>query len=368
MKCEIQFEKFKEAVLLTEKVAGRHLTLPILSCLHIEIKDNISYIMATNLDVGITVELPVKSVGNFVFAVPAKILASLLSQVSNKEQFIKLESNSQNLLISLSKSKGVIKTFPPEDFPAIPSVSEGKIGNIPSDMLIKGFKSVWYSASVSNVKPELASIFIYSDAEKAVFVATDSFRLAEKKVNIPKNSNMEDMLIPFKNSVEIVRMLEVVGPTVKVTSNKNLVSFEASGIRITSRIIDGVFPDYRQIIPKGHTTEAIILKQDLINTLKVSTVFSDTFNQIHMAIDPKKKIFQIETKNNDIGENQSFLDAAITGEEVEINFNGKYIADSFQAIDADSISLQFSGKNKPLVIRPVSGDQSFLYLVMPMNR
>jgi DNA polymerase-3 subunit beta len=214
----------------------------------------------------------------------------------------------------------------------------------------------------------LASIFIYRDAEAAVFVATDSFRLAEKRVVLPKTAEIEDMLIPFKNSLEITRALEAMGPSVTMKSNKNLVSFEADGIRITSRIVDGVFPDYRQIIPKGYTTEAIVLKQDLINTLKVSTVFSDTFNQIHLVVDPKKKVFDAETKNSDVGENKSELDAALSGESLEVNFNCKYIADCFQSMESDSLSLQFNGKNKPLVIRPVSGDQTFLYLVMPMNR
>ncbi|MCX6715554.1 MAG: DNA polymerase III subunit beta [Candidatus Taylorbacteria bacterium] len=368
MKYEIQFEKFKQAIFLAERIAGHHLTLPILSCILIDIKNGTAFIRATNLDVGIEIELAVKGDGDVIFAVPAHILSSFLSQINSKEQIIRLEISSGNLHISLSKSKGVIKTLPSEDFPAIPMVSDGKSSSFPGNVLIKGFKSVWYSAAISNVKPELASVFIYRDAENAVFVATDSFRLAEKKVALPKGASIEDMLIPFKNSIEIVKMLEAAGPTVMMHSNKNLVSFEANGIHITSRIIDGVFPDYRQIIPKNFSTEAVVLKQDLINTLKVSTVFSDAFNQIHVVVDPKKKIFQIDTKNSDVGENQSLLDAAITGEPVEINFNCKYISDSFQAIDADSVSLQFNGKNKPLVIRPISGDQTFLYLVMPMNR
>jgi len=368
MRCEIQFEKLKNAVLLTEKVAGRRTTLPVLSCILIEIKKNNATIKSTNLDVGIEVSVPVKSDTDGVFAVPAHTLSSFLSQADGNEQIVRLESSSGNLNIQLSKSKGTIKTVPPEDFPAIPSVTDGKTSVFPSDILVKGFKSVWYSAAVSNVKPELSSIYVYNDANSIVFAATDSFRLGEKKVMLPKAAAFEDMLIPFKNAIEITRVLESIGPTVTVRSNKNLVSFEANDTRITSRIIDGVFPDYRQIIPKGCTTEAVILKQDLINTLKISSVFSDSFNQVHFVLDPKKKLFSTETKNNDVGENRSELDAALSGEPIEVNFNCKYISDSFQSIDADSLSLQFNGKNKPLVIRSVSGDQSFLYLVMPMNR
>lgn len=368
MRCEIQFEKLRQAIALAERVAGRHATLPVLSCILLEIKKTTAIVKATNLDVGVEVELPVKADGEAVFAVPAHTLSAFLAQVSGKEQIVRLETDSGNLHISLAKSRGVIKTVPPDDFPAIPRVTDGSSSSLPADLLAKGFKSVWYSASLSNVKPELASIYIYKDADTAVFVATDSFRLAEKRVALPKGSTIEDMLVPFKNAVEIVKVLESIGQTVTVASNKNLVSFEGAGARITSRIIDGVFPDYRQIVPKSYSTEAVMLKQDLVNSLKVSTVFSDSFNQVHVAVDPKKKLFQIETRNSDVGENKSDLDAALTGEPLEINFNGKYISDCFQAIDADSVSLQFNGRNRPLVVRPVSGDQSFLYLVMPMNR
>jgi DNA polymerase-3 subunit beta len=111
-----------------------------------------------------------------------------------------------------------------------------------------------------------------------------------------------------------------------------------------------------------------MLKQDLTNALKVSNIFSDKFNQVHLVIDPKAKIFKIQTKNSDVGENSTSVDAALTGDAMEINFNYKYIADCFQSIDADSLSLQLGGANRPMVIRPVSGDQSFMYLAMPMNR
>jgi DNA polymerase-3 subunit beta len=235
-------------------------------------------------------------------------------------------------------------------------------------LFVKGLKSVWYSSSVSSVKPELSSVYIYINDGNLVFAATDSFRLAEKKIKAPVLTNLSDILIPFKNIPDIIRILEGMGEEVKVLINKNLISFTSKDVYLVSRLIDGVFPDYRQIIPKNFSTEAVMLKQDLINALKISNIFSDKFNQIHLTIDPKEKSFQIQTKNSDIGENSTAVDSALTGDRIEINFNYKYIADCFQSIDADSISLQLSGINRPMVIRPVSGDQSFMYLAMPMNR
>ena len=143
-------------------------------------------------------------------------------------------------------------------------------------------------------------------------------------------------------------------------------SFSSNGIYLTSRIIDGTFPEYQQIIPKEHSSKAVLLKQDAISAFKVSNIFSDKFNQATIEINKKEKYFQIATKNPDIGENVYKIDSATSGEGLEINFNYKYIVDCFQSIVTDSISFEIS-KNKPMIIKGV-GDASFLYLVMPMNR
>lgn len=369
MKMEIGFQEFKKAIILVDHVAGKHMTLPVLSCLLFDIKKNFLTIKATNLDIGVEIIIPIKSDKEEQIAIPSSVLSSFISQISDYEGTVKIELVSGNLQINTIKSKGIVKTVPHEDFPSIPTVQNGQKTVISPSMIVKGLRAVWYSASVSSVKPELSSVYIYSKDNQLVFTSTDSFRLAEKKIQLSSKSTIGDILIPFKNVGHIIRLLESFSDSVDLEISKNLISFEiANKIKVTSRAIDGVFPDYKQIIPKSYITEVILLKQDLLGALKVSNVFSDKFNQIHLTIDPKAKIFEIQTKNNDIGENRTTVDAAITGEKMEINFNYKYIVDCFQSVESDSMSLQLSGSNRPMVIRPVSGDQSFMYLVMPMNR
>lgn len=368
MKIELQTQKLKEIIQRVDRVAGKHITLPVLSCILIEFTKNTAVFKATNLDVGIEVSVPIKSDGSGSVAVPASTLSSFVSQLPDQNGVISMEIEGNNIKVSTTQSNGVIKTVPADDFPTIPKISDGQEFELSADIFVKGLKSVWYSASVSSIKPELSSVYIYRDGEYITFAATDSFRLAEKKVKAPVSVKVAEILIPFKNIADIVRFLESVGGTVKVMTSKNLISFSEKGTYLVSRVIDGVFPDYHQIIPKGFMTEAVILKQDFINALKISNVFSDKFNQIKLVIDPKKKVFEIQTKNNDVGENKTSVSAAITGEHIEVNFNYKYVADCFQSIEADSLSLQLSGLNRPMVIRPVSGDQTFMYIVMPMNR
>ena len=110
-------------------------------------------------------------------------------------------------------------------------------------------------------------------------------------------------------------------------------------------------------------------KVDCCNqALKLSNIFSDKFNQVNLIIKPKSKVFELSSQNNEVGENKTSISAALTGDAIEVNFNYKYIIDCFQSIEADSVSMQLSGPNKPMVIRPISSDATFMYIVMPMNR
>ena len=182
--------------------------------------------------------------------------------------------------------------------------------------------------------------------------------------------NLEEIsgiLIPFKNVSEILRVFGDHTGILKVCFNKNQISFSSDNTYLTSRVIDGIFPDYRQIIPKNSTTTTISLKQDLLNALKLSNVFSDKFNQVNLSIKPKEKLFELSSANNDIGENKTYLDAALTGENIELGFNYKYFLDCFQSIPTDSVSIKLSGDSSAIVVSPVS-DFSFTYLIMPMNR
>lgn len=368
MNIECVQEKLKESIGYMERIANKHMTLPVLSCLLFDASQKNSLtIKATNLDLGIEITLPVKTTETGIVAVPAATLNSFLINSMSDDRGVILETNQGNLKISTARNSSLIKTQSHEDFPSIPKVTSENTFSMNAGDFVKGLKSVWYSSSVSSIKPELSSVYIYCDGEFVVFVATDSFRLAEKKVKIKKSKDFGQILIPFKNIPDIVKVLESINDEVEVTLDKNQISFTYKGLYLVSRVIDGTFPDYKQIIPKTSSTEVIVLKHDLVNSLKLSNIFSDKFNQINIKIDPSSKICEIRTKNSDIGENLTKLDSAITGDTIDINFNYKYIIDCFQSIDSDSVSLVFNGLNKPMIISPVS-DTSFRYIVMPMNR
>lgn len=366
MKLECAKSKIEPVIQKATRLTGKHLTLPVLSCVYLEAKpDNKLIVKSTNLDIGVEFEIKIKTLESGTAAVPAGILSGVLSSI--KENDLIFETKDGNLKISAGKNSVVIKCLPNEDFPIIPKLTETKSIKINSKDLILGFRSVWYSASNSNIKPELSSVYIYNGDNTLIFVSTDSFRLAEKKVNTKTASDFPPTLIPYKNVVEIIKIFEDFNNEIEVVFEKNQAAFIAPEVYVVSRLIDGSFPDYNQIIPKNFTTTATVLKEDLINSIKTSNIFSDSFNQVKIKVDVKNKSFNLESKNNDVGESNESINTSASGENIELNFNSRFIMDCIQSIPSESLSLNFGGLGKPLLINGAS-DKSFLYIVMPMNR
>jgi len=365
MKIECSKEKISTAVRKVEKIAQKHQTLPVLSCILFIAEKGILTLRATNLEVGIEVKVPVKMEKEGTCAIPAQIFSSCISGINGDKISLELVDG----VVSLSSTDGdfKIKTFPHEDFPNIPLVSEDSVFSIQTKDLIEGIKSVSYSAAISSMKPELSSVYIYSDNIQIYFVATDSFRLAEKKIPLKKKIPLPAILIPFKNAGEVVRVFEAQNEEVECHVGKNQISFITEDTHLTSRVVNGVFPDYKQIIPKESTTEVVVLKDDLVKTLRLTTLFSDKFNQVRLIASPKKNDFEIVSKNSDTGEAKQSMKATMFGEESSIGFNHRYIVDGLQSIDVESVSLAFAGPQRPMVVRGAS-DPSFTYIVMPMNR
>jgi DNA polymerase-3 subunit beta len=300
-----------------------------------------------------------------VVAVSATVLSNVFASLRDSA-IVSLCEVEQTLVVKTKHNTMRLKTLPYEDFPTIPAVT-GETVELSAKKLIDGLRAVFYAASTSDIKPEIASVFLYPDGDNLVFVATDSFRLAEKKIPMKNAASIKACILPIKNCIEFIRLFEHETGDLTLTMSDNQLEIKSSGITVSSRVVNGSFPDYKQIIPKAANTEIVVLKQEMQQALKIATIFSDKFNQVTMMCNPAEKIFSIETKNNDVGEYQTKLDAALSGQMIEASFNYRYMVDCFQTIGEDSVSFSFAEAHKPLIVRGV-GNQSFLYLIMPMNR
>ncbi len=366
MKLKCLTHHLKEALSLTEKISSKNITLPILNSVLISTKKRELRIIVTNLEVGLEIKIPAKIEKEGENAVPAKLLYNFLSNLPSNES-IDLETFQNNLTISSSNTSTIIKGYPVEDFPLLPSIKEKEdFLSLPVKDFLLGLNSVYYSCSLTEMKPEIASVFINSQKNTPItFVATDSFRLARK--SIPYTfSNFSPLLIPYRNVIEIMRIFENESGEIRLIPNKNQLFLFSERIKLVSRLTEGNFPDYEEIIPKTFLTDVTIDKILFNNSLKTASIFSGKLNEVKLEVIPDKKIAKLQASHSDLGENITNIPIEISGEKLKITFNHRYLTDGLKYVPSDKILLRFNGENKPILITGIK-DNSFYYLVMPMK-
>lgn len=365
MKLECTTEQLLTAVSLTVRFIERRANLPVLGSVLLVVESGRLTLRATNLECGVEVSVPAKVTEGGTAAVAGSVLFGFLGNARGKNVSITLSGGV--LKIETERTSASIKVVPHEDFPILPQVPATTSFTIKATDLARAVRSVAYCASTSAIKPELQSVLLYAEAGKLITAATDSFRLAEKSVPIRAQGSIPQLLLPARNATELYRILEGVNGDIDIYYNEHQISTHIGSVYYTSRLIDGAFPNYRQILPKSFSTEAVVLREDISQALKSLSIFADKFSQVSVAVEPSKKAVLLTSRNPDVGEQVSTLRATISGEAVAMNFNGRYLADSLQAISGESIRLHSNGPGKPLLVKDAA-DDSFFYLAMPMNR
>jgi len=224
-------------------------------------------------------------------------------------------------------------------------------------------------ASLSESRPEISGIYMNFNKNSIKLAATDSFRLAEKNIEINSdNKGLKDqsLIIPQRTAQEINRILSEEDTEVEVVLSNNQILFDFGYAQVISRLIEGQYPDYQQIIPDDFITQVVVNREELINNIKIASLFSGKINDIKISFKPKKSFLEILSKDVDIGENKSKVEAEIKGKDVEIIFNYKYLLDGLNNIFSDKVILGLNDASKPVVVRPV-GDVSYTYVVMPIK-
>lgn len=366
MQVEVSKDMLHEKLALVEKVSGKHVTLPVLQGVYLEAKEGTLTLRATNLDVGIEATVTAKVATPGVVVVTGSVLLGLLSTLP-KGGVVEIKETSGHVSVTSGKSVTNLNVLDATEFPKLPQVDGGVTGTVAAQDMVSGIRSVVFAASHSTIKPELASVFVSSENDRIVFVATDSFRLAEKSVRLKKTVAEGSFLLPVRNAPDVVRVLEMCEGEAEIAFNANQLSLQFDGVYVTSRLVDGTFPDYGQIIPKEFATEIVVLYKDLQTALRKTSLFADAFNQVRFSVEPNKKKITISAASNEVGDVEDVLAGTIEGETLAASFNQKYLSDSLQSIHSDSVICSFSGVGRPMIMKGVS-DDSFLYLVMPMNK
>ncbi|MBI4709324.1 MAG: DNA polymerase III subunit beta [Candidatus Portnoybacteria bacterium] len=359
-------ENLKTNLNITQNIVGRNLTLPILNNLLLETEGGRLKISSTNLEIGINTWTSGKIEKQGSITCPAKILSSFINSLPNKK--IELEVKDNTLFVRCENYKASIKGLPSDDFPLIPKIKEKPIIIFKKGEILKNnLSQVVGSAALSESRPEISGILFKIDKEAIKFVATDSFRLAEKTIYQTNNliTKPISLIIPQRTIQELIRILtEKPDNEVRFILGDSQVLFETNEVQLISRIIDGQYPDYQQIIPKSFETQATLLKDEFVNNIKIASIFSSKINDVKLSIYSGK--IDILSQDADLGENKSQIPADVKGKPMEVIFNFRYFLDGLSNISTKNVSLGLNSETSPSVIRP-SGEDGFLYVIMPIK-
>lgn len=374
MKISALKENLKQALFVVEKATAKTPTLPMLGAISIVAEKNTLEVASTNLEIGIRYKLLAKIEKEGGITVPSRLFSQLIGVLP--EQEISLSLDSGELKVESKEHQTNIKTLPLEEFPIIPSLQGGEQAiEIETKAFCNGLAQVVGMSGQNQTKPEISGVFLEIKKESIKLVATDSFRLAEKSLTLSKPQEIEaSLILPQKTAKEIISILgELPGKTkLYLSATQALFDYsekdvaEQPSLQIVSRLIEGEYPQYQDVIPRDFGTKATVARQELILRLKAASVFSGKMQDTKVVVDPKKKGLEISSRSADIGSHSSFLLGEVTGERLEIAFNWRFLLEGLLNMKGEEVEIGFGGEDAPAVIRPLDKDQ-YLYVVMPVK-
>ena len=372
MKVEILKENLKIGLSVVEKIVGKNLSLPILDNVLINTEENYLSLISTDLETAIKIWILTKIVKKGRVVVPAKFLSSFISLLPNDK--ITLEEKKQGLYIECKSFKNQVQGFNPEEFPLIPEFKNLDYIEIDNKKFCQGLSQIVDIASPSQSRPEISGIYLIFSKNIIKIVATDSFRLAEKSINLEGPIKKDvSFILPQKPAREIINTLGEKEGKLKIYFSSNQVMFEFPmsdaphpQVQIISRLIDGEYPNYEEIIPKKFKTQVVIKRDELLNQIKAASLFSGKINEVKIKVNVENKEIEIFAQDPDIGESKSSISAKIEGETMDTSFNHKFLIDGLSNIKSSEIMFDLSKEEGPCILKPV-GDVSYIYVVMPIK-
>ncbi len=375
MKISSLQENLKQGLFLVNHVAGKNLNLPILNNILIEARDGNIKLIATNLEIGIVSTIRGKIEEEGSYTVDSKIISDFIFLLPNKKIDLKQKENS--LFIEAENNRTKISGQGAEEFPLIPSIEKRDFYSVNIQEFKKALSQVVFAVANSETRVELSGVLFNFSKDKLILVATDSYRLAEKKVLLKKESSKEEKaaIVPAKTIQEIIRVLSNLKDgdsesedEIKFYITENQIMFSIDPTELVSRLIEGQYPDYKQIIPGLGKTNIIANKNELIRAVKIASLFSKTgINDVNLDFPKGKNRIVVSSASGQSGENITEVEAMVDGDDNGVVLNYRYLLEGLNSVEGEGVKIEVIDGNTPCLIKPEK-DDGYLYVIMPIKQ
>ncbi len=367
MKFTCQQKEFLKALNVAQKAVGSTGMLPILENILISAEGQSVEVSATNLEISITTSFSANIQNEGSTTVPAKTILSWMSLVSDDEIEVS-RGDGENISLKTKGSKTSIKGISSEEFPSLPVVEKEDSARVSQKEFKKTIEEVVFSAASGGTRPVLSGVLFVSNGENIIMVGTDSYRLSEKKMSFSVASKGSiRCIVPAKTLMEIERILspENEKEEIEIIFSKNQILFLINGVRIISRLIEGQFPNYEQILPKAFKNNLEVDRQKFIQTIKRVGIFArENNNNVKLFLTDKE--LKITTDATEIGTEESIIEIENPGGENMVSLNSQFLLDILLVLSGKKILLRVGEKLSPVSITSPE-DPDFLHIIMPLK-
>lgn len=363
MKVTVTQENLNKALGVVSRVASSKTSLPVLNNILLRTESNRLLLAATNLEVAITEYIGAKVTSEGSITIPARLMSEFVANLPKGN--VDLTVDGAKLLIKSDKYVSTINGMSADEFPALPEIESAYTVHIGSELLKTAISQTTLTASSDDTRPVLTGVLCHTFEGSLYFAATDGYRLSERRL-MPIKEEFS-ALVPASTLSDVARVIPEDCDEVTILIDESQVRFRMNDVEVTSRLIEGNFPDYRQLIPKETEIHAKLSRSDFVRVTKVASLFArESGGSVTVATSRDDGTLSIHSIASQLGENTSEAVAEIDNDG-SVTLNSRYLIEALGCFDKEMIRFGFSGKLAPCVLSDVDGSGDYQHIVMPLR-
>ena len=369
MKLSVMQENLARGLSVVSRAVSARSTLPVLANVLLKTEDAGLKLTATNLEIGITYWVPGKIESDGATTVPAKLLTDLVNSLQGGDRVDLELGSSETLHLTCGRFESHLKGIDADEFPAIQVTGERPTTRISQRVLKQALGETAFAAASDEARPILTGVLARFEGDTVTFAAADNYRIAVKTVPLLDPVTDVSIVIPARALNELARILPDVDEPVElvIAQARNQVMFHLEGVDLISRLIDGQFPNYNQVLPQSHTTRAVMDREELLRAVRPAALIAhESANIVKLQIGNDGDPGITVSANAEVGDHVGQVEATVDGDGTTIAFNARYLADVLTNVDAEQFALELNGPLSPGVFKPI-GDDHYVHVVMPVR-
>jgi DNA polymerase-3 subunit beta len=365
MELTVTQENLNRALSTVSRVASNKTQLPILSNILLRTKGHRLLVAATNLEIATTQYIGAKITKQGAITIPARLISEFISSLP--KELIELKVKNDNLHIKCGNYTSTINGYIADDFPELPTINESS--SIQYSIKIDDFKQAVsqtiITTSNDSTRPVLTGVYWNSHQGQLYLAGTDGYRLAERR--LVKTKSEIEAIIPTQTLQEVLRNITDDSSEIDILFDETQVRFRIGDAEIISRLIDGNYPNYRQLVPTSSEIKIIINKSDFINITKIAGLFArESGGSVTLTTNKNKNTLSVHSIASQYGENNSEASAKVT-KDGQITLNSRYLNEALSVVDGDEVEFSFSGKTAPCILKSTKSDTDYYHIIMPLK-